>query len=60
MLYGHSHDSLADSGCRSMDVGVDSAKRLLGEYRPFELAEVLSTIGGRAIGYVDHHNSATN
>jgi calcineurin-like phosphoesterase family protein len=54
-LYGHLHDNAekeaimdkAFPGRRSMDVGVDAAKRLLGEYRPFSESEVLSFIGDR-------------
>ena len=42
-LYGHSHDSLDTHNSewgKSMDVGVDSAARILGEYRPFRLNEI--------------------
>ena len=43
-LYGHSHDNLDKHPQlpwgRSMDVGIDSAKRILGEYRPFSHMEV--------------------
>jgi hypothetical protein len=45
-LYGHSHgraEQWLDSimpGRFSMDVGVDHASQLLGEYRPFSLAEI--------------------
>jgi len=54
-LYGHIHDNAekeaildkAFPGRRSMDIGVDAAKRLLGEYRPFAESEVLSFIGAR-------------
>jgi calcineurin-like phosphoesterase family protein len=54
-VYGHLHDNLekeaimdkAFPGRRSMDVGVDAAKRLLGGHRPFSEAEVLSRIGDR-------------
>ncbi len=40
-LYGHCHDAREETldtlfpGRRSIDVGVDTAKRLLGEFRPF-------------------------
>lgn len=44
-LYGHSHGSLeADSKSASMDVGIDNAARLLGEYRPFSYQEVIGFI----------------
>jgi len=45
-LYGHSHGSLEyDNPSASMDVGVDNAARLLGEYRPFSYEEVVTFIG---------------
>lgn len=45
-VYGHTHAEiepfaeLAMPGRRSMDVGVDNAAKLLGQYRPFRLKEV--------------------
>lgn len=43
-LYGHSHDNLdkhpAQPWGRSMDVGIDSARRIFGEYRPFSHVEI--------------------
>lgn len=64
-LYGHSHDSLdnpARGGSewgKSMDVGIDSAKRILGEYRPFSLSEILDIMSNREALIVDHHNKHT-
>ena len=49
-LYGHLHYrreetlDIAFPGLRSMDVGVDTAKVFLGEYRPFSEAEILSIL----------------
>lgn len=49
-LYGHMHRQreatldAAFTGRRSMDVGVDNAKHLLGEYRPFTEDEVLEIL----------------
>ncbi len=46
-LYGHMHNQREATlnalfpGRRSMDVGIDSAKALLGEYRPFSEDEIL-------------------
>ena len=56
-LYGHSHDSLDKEGAwgKSMDVGVDSAYRILGEYRPFSLREVMNIMKKRDIHEIDHH-----
>ena len=39
-FFGHSH-SKYNPGGRSLDVGVDSAYILLGEYRPFTLQEAI-------------------
>ena len=39
-LHGHSHGGL-DRWKNQLDVGVDSAFKLLGEYRPFSFEEVL-------------------
>jgi calcineurin-like phosphoesterase family protein len=53
-LYGHCHtkregtlDNLFQ-GRRSMDVGVDNAKKLLDDYRPFTMTEVLKLLESRA------------
>ncbi len=58
-LYGHSHDSIPDHG-KSMDVGVDTAYRLFGEYRPFSLSEILTIMERKDIAFVDHHHLSTN
>jgi calcineurin-like phosphoesterase family protein len=42
-FYGHSHGDLPPEG-RQLDIGVDNAYRLLGEYRPFSLDEALQFI----------------
>ena len=56
MLYGHSHDSMeTEAWGRSMDVGVDSAARILGEYRPFSLREIKNIMDKRGHNPVDHH-----
>ena len=57
-LYGHSHDSMEGHGKewgRSMDVGVDSAGRILGEYRPFSYQEIANIMSKRGHNPVDHH-----
>lgn len=58
-LYGHSHDTIPDYG-KSMDIGVDVAYRLFGEYRPFSLDEIVQIMSKREIAFVDHHDSKTN
>jgi calcineurin-like phosphoesterase family protein len=60
-LYGHSHASLEDKPYgKSMDVGVDAAYRLFGEYRPFHIDEIKSIMSQREISFPDHHDSNTN
>lgn len=52
-LYGHTHRQREETldkafpGRRSMDVGVDNALHLLGEYRPFNENEIVSILGSR-------------
>ena len=55
-LYGHSHDSMEhETWGRSMDVGVDSAYRILGEFRPFSFEEIKTIMDTRQHNPVDHH-----
>lgn len=60
-LYGHSHAAaegwLDDHmpGRRSMDVGVDNACLVLGEYRPFSYGDIKSIMDGRQGYAIDHH-----
>lgn len=51
--YGHSHSDIEGGmetimpGRRSMDVGVDNAAKILGEYRPFSLKEIVDRLGNK-------------
>lgn len=53
MLYGHAHGSAERwldenmPGRMSMDVGVDNARRLLGEYRPFSFDDISEVFSSR-------------
>lgn len=60
-LYGHSHSFLEylPHG-KSMDVGMDNAKKLLGEYRPFSIEEIIDIMSKRDIVLLDHHNENTD
>lgn len=51
MLHGHVHGNLnlLNESCRRLDVGVDSAKLILGEYRPFSIDEVDNLLSARQI-----------
>lgn len=52
-LYGHSHAEAENwletimPGRRSMDVGVDNAARILGEYRPFSDEEIIRIMNAK-------------
>ena len=52
-LYGHNHDSREETldalfpGRRSTDVGMDTAKRLFGEFRPFSDAWLIKNVYSR-------------
>lgn len=60
-LYGHSHSSAEHNIIgKSMDVGVDNAYKLLGEYKPFSFEQIKEMMDARDIHYPDHHNSETN
>ena len=60
-LYGHSHSTLEhDQWGKSMDVGIDNAIKLLGEYRPFNILEVYDILKVRDTHIIDHHNQLTN
>jgi calcineurin-like phosphoesterase family protein len=53
-LYGHTHSAREVEldqkypGRRSMDIGVDNAYRVMGEYRPFVFDEVVSELAMKA------------
>lgn len=60
-LYGHSHSNLEKwanesmPSRRSMDIGVDNANLILGEYRPFSLKEITNLLSNNKGHSVDHH-----
>lgn len=58
-LFGHSHDSIKGIG-KSMDVGIDVAKRLLGEYKPFSIEEIINIMDKKEVVFLDKHNPKTN
>ena len=57
-LYGHSHDAIDkhpnQPWGKSMDVGIDSAYRIVGQYRPFNVKEVLGILSKRPFNS-EHH-----
>ena len=60
-LYGHSHGSAEKwldehmPGRQSMDVGVDNAAVILGDYRPFSYDEIMDIMSSRKGFFIDHH-----
>ena len=59
MLHGHVHGSFQHEG-RSLDVGVDMAFKLFGEYRPFSQEDIDRFMKGRTFKQFSHHNAKTN
>jgi calcineurin-like phosphoesterase family protein len=60
-LYGHSHSTAEHNVIgKSMDVGIDNAYKILKEYRPFHLDEILNLMKNRNISFNDHHDKNTN
>jgi calcineurin-like phosphoesterase family protein len=47
-VFGHAHGSIEGVG-KSMDVGLDSAKKLIGEYRPFTHKEVCDILSKKEV-----------
>ena len=64
-LYGHSHSNLEEwmgkimPGRRSIDVGIDNAKKVLGDYRPFSFEDLQRLIGNNTGFSSDHHGMRT-
>lgn len=56
-LYGHSHDSMERTPWgRSMDVGIMSAHRILGDYVPFDYEkDIVPILEKRELKFVDGH-----
>ncbi len=68
MLHGHTHNTLYANEksdhwyktVKTMDVGVDTAFEMFGEYRPFSFAEVKELMDKRRFTSIDHHDKKTN
>jgi len=58
-LFGHVHGSLKGDG-RSLDVGMDNAHKLFGEYRPFSQEDIFEYMKGEKLTQISHHNKNTN
>ncbi len=60
-LYGHSHSAAEPwmdknmAGRRSMDVGMDNAYKILGEFRPFSFEEIKGIMDKKEGFSMDHH-----
>lgn len=53
-LHGHCHNNLPRVPCQ-LDVGVDSAKYLLGRWKPFSIYEVIMILRNEKADCLDHH-----
>lgn len=62
MLHGHEHGMInhLNNNSRRLDVGIDSAYKLFGEYRPFSLEEILNFNFKKPILELGHHSKLTN
>lgn len=58
-LYGHVHGGYTAPN-RSLDVGVDNAFKLFGEYRPFSEEDIAKYMKNRTYQQQSHHNKNTN
>lgn len=60
-LYGHSHSNAEEwldkmmPGRRSIDVGVDNALKILGDYRPFSFKDLQKLFANKTGFSIDHH-----
>jgi len=59
LAFGHVHGSNPGIG-KSQDVGVDVAKKLYGEYRPFNWTEFRDLTDDKKTYLESHHNKNTN
>lgn len=57
MLHGHEHSSFnhLNKNTLRMDVGIDSAKMILNEFRPFSIEEVIDLNSRKKIIPIHHH-----
>ena len=58
-LHGYTHGSYIAPG-RALDIGIDRAYQLYGEYRPFSLKDIFKYMEDRGFDKLSHHNSKTN
>lgn len=57
MLHGHCHSNINhhNENTKRLDVGVDSAKKFLGDYVPFSFADIKVIMDAKEYKAVDHH-----
>jgi calcineurin-like phosphoesterase family protein len=61
MIFGHSHSSLNPwidkhmPNSKMLDVGIDNAFKLFGEYRPFSFKDIREYMSKKSGEIVDHH-----
>lgn len=63
-LFGHSHGSLNPwiakhmTNARMLDVGIDNAYAMYGEYRPFSFKDIQAFMSAKTGESVDHHETS--
>jgi calcineurin-like phosphoesterase family protein len=57
MVHGHEHGNInhLNEDCRRFDIGIDSAYKILGEYRPFSAEEVIEINEKKPVLKLGHH-----
>jgi calcineurin-like phosphoesterase family protein len=55
-LHAHSHGNLTNKVYNRLDVGIDVAKKLLGEYRPFSYEEIKNILKEKERIYENQEN----
>lgn len=66
MLFGHNHGTLPEyrdkdlNLYKTMDVGIDSVFKHIGQYKPISLEEIKTLFKDRSNLTIDHHNKNTN
>lgn len=54
-LHGHCHSNYKNTRGKMLDVGIDSAYKILGEHKLFSEDEVIDLMDGKQIYTTDHH-----
>jgi calcineurin-like phosphoesterase family protein len=59
-LHGHCHGTLPEQPSKQLDVGIDRAFQLYGEYRLFDIDDLKAYMANKPIQVLDHHDGDTH